>query len=118
RMLNLLLGILIYEVVRAIPYLGIVVAVVVTFFGLGAAWMAMLKMRRGEISPEEPPEAFARPEVPSMIDPQDSDEAEENEATETEAKEPDEVDSDDEGNPPDDEKKPAARKTRGTTKDS
>jgi cytoskeletal protein CcmA (bactofilin family) len=76
RMLSLVLGLLIYEFIRAIPYLGIVVAIVVTFFGLGAAWMALLKIRRGEISPQAPPEVFAQPAPPSPEDPGDPNEAE------------------------------------------
>ena len=69
RMLTLLLGLLIYEIIQLIPYAGIVAAVLVTFFGLGAAWLGFVKIRRGEISADLTPALFARPQLPPPAEP-------------------------------------------------
>ena len=45
RFWPLLLGIVLYTLVRSIPILGLVVGLVVTFLGLGAAWLAYARGR-------------------------------------------------------------------------
>lgn len=46
RVLPLLLGLLIYAILIAIPYLGWVVGIIVTALGIGATWLALLDVRR------------------------------------------------------------------------
>ena len=45
KILSLLIGLFIYEVLRLIPYLGWAIGVVVTLLGLGAIWMAYRRKR-------------------------------------------------------------------------
>lgn len=46
RVLSLLLGVLAYSFIIAIPYLGWVVGILVTAWGLGASWLALNEIRR------------------------------------------------------------------------
>jgi cytoskeletal protein CcmA (bactofilin family) len=48
----LLLGLIIYVILRAVPCLGLIIGLVVTFFGLGAVWLAYSE-RNSAISHEE-----------------------------------------------------------------
>jgi cytoskeletal protein CcmA (bactofilin family) len=61
RILPLLLGLVLYVVLRSIPMLGWAIEVVVTIFGLGGIWLAL----RGERSPA--------PQVPSPLEGEDLD---------------------------------------------
>jgi cytoskeletal protein CcmA (bactofilin family) len=51
RILPLLLGLVLYVVLRSIPLLGWVIEVVVTILGLGAIWVALRDRRKGSPSP-------------------------------------------------------------------
>jgi hypothetical protein len=49
----LLLGLIIYVLLRAVPCLGLIIGLVVTFFGLGAVWLAYSE-RKSAVSHEDP----------------------------------------------------------------
>jgi hypothetical protein len=54
----LLAGVSLYALLASIPYLGWVISVVATLFGLGALWMVSKPRRlKGSSAPVEPPEA-------------------------------------------------------------
>ena len=51
----LLLGVVLYALVASIPYLGWVVATLVTFFGLGALWVVAFRPEAQQSTMESPP---------------------------------------------------------------
>lgn len=53
RVFPLIVGVLIYAALIAIPYLGWVIGVIVTALGIGAIWLALLEMRRQRAGIEE-----------------------------------------------------------------
>ena len=61
--LPLLLGLVLYVLVRSIPFLGLVVEVVVTVFGLGALWLAL---RQAPSPAPVPAESAAEADVASL----------------------------------------------------
>jgi hypothetical protein len=57
RILPLLVGVILYALLASIPYLGWLVAVVATFFGLGALWMGFSQrsLPEGQSAPQSQP---------------------------------------------------------------
>jgi hypothetical protein len=56
RILPLLTGVFLYALLASIPYLGWLVTVIVTFFGLGALWMSLSPRRLPEDHPSTQPQ--------------------------------------------------------------
>ena len=64
RILPLLLGLVLYVILRSIPMLGWAIEVIVTLFGLGAIWVALRDQRQ----PETQAVAEAVPDLPAEDD--------------------------------------------------
>jgi hypothetical protein len=64
RILPLLLGLVLYVILRSIPMLGWAIEVIVTLFGLGAIWVALRDQRQ----PETQAIAEAVPDLPAEDD--------------------------------------------------
>jgi cytoskeletal protein CcmA (bactofilin family) len=69
KIFPLLFGVMLYALIASVPYLGYVVATVVTFFGLGALWLAMRPLKQPSVveAPlEATPAALPAAEQPAL----------------------------------------------------
>jgi hypothetical protein len=66
RILPMLLGLVLYVILRSIPYLGWAVEVVVTVFGLGAIWVVLRRRHRAAAEPG-PEEEYASVAVAATV---------------------------------------------------